>query len=170
MLYFFLTSFTFLETFVLPRVSRAVNAKITLEDGSIHPFFSVSLRGLKVQTSVIGEPLLSAKEVRVRYSLIDIIGGHINITEVKLDSPVINLIEDENGGTNLDPLLKSSKDEKKTATPAPVQKSKPLQLNVQTLTIANAKVQGISYRFCSALHCCDGYDYRKGGAAFSPAP
>ena len=38
------------------------------------------------------------------------------------------------------------------------------------VTTANAKVQGISYRFCSALHCCDGYDYRKGGAAFSPAP
>ena len=34
------------------------------------------------------------------------------------------------------------------------------------VTTANAKVQGISYRFCSALHCCDGYDYRKGGAAF----
>ena len=38
------------------------------------------------------------------------------------------------------------------------------------VTTANAKVQGISYRFCSALHCCDGYDYRKGGAAFPPAP
>ena len=34
------------------------------------------------------------------------------------------------------------------------------------VTTANAKVQGISYRFCSVLHCCDGYDYRKGGAAF----
>ena len=37
------------------------------------------------------------------------------------------------------------------------------------VTTANAKVQGISYRFCSALHRCDGYDYRKGGAAFPPA-
>jgi 5-methylcytosine-specific restriction endonuclease McrA len=37
------------------------------------------------------------------------------------------------------------------------------------VTTAAAKVQGISYRFCSVLHCCDGYDYRKGGAAFPPA-
>ena len=38
------------------------------------------------------------------------------------------------------------------------------------VTTANAKVQGISYRFCSVLHRCDGYEYRKGEAAFPPAP
>src|SRR5436305_14250463 len=74
-LYFFLTSFTCLEVFVLPRASQALNAKITLEDASISPFSKVSLRGLKVQTSVVREPLLSAREVRARYSLFDIIGG-----------------------------------------------------------------------------------------------
>jgi 5-methylcytosine-specific restriction endonuclease McrA len=37
------------------------------------------------------------------------------------------------------------------------------------VTTADEKVQGISYRFCSVLHCCDGYDYRKGGAAWRPA-
>ena len=31
---------------------------------------------------------------------------------------------------------------------------------------SKAKVQGISYRFCSALHRCDGYTYMKGNAAF----
>src|SRR2546422_10493705 len=96
-LYFFLTSFTFLEIFVLPRVNQALNAKITLQDASIRPFFKVTLRGVKVQTSVIGEPLLTARELQARYSLIDIIRGHINIEEVRFDSPVINLIEDENG-------------------------------------------------------------------------
>ena len=25
-------------------------------------------------------------------------------------------------------------------------------------------VQGISYRFCSVLHCCDGYEYGRGNA------
>jgi 5-methylcytosine-specific restriction endonuclease McrA len=38
------------------------------------------------------------------------------------------------------------------------------------VTAANAKVQGISYRYCTTLHRCDGYAYRKGGAAFPPAP
>src|SRR5947209_16658801 len=77
-LYFFVTSFTFLEVFILPRVNQAVNAKITLEDASISPFSKVTLRGLKVQTTVIGEPVLTARELRARYSLIDILRGHIN--------------------------------------------------------------------------------------------
>src|SRR5437667_12584768 len=72
-LYFFLTSFTFLELFVLPRVNQALNATVTLSDASISPFFKVKLFGLKVQTSTVGEPLLTAKEVRLRYSLVDII-------------------------------------------------------------------------------------------------
>src|SRR4051812_32344704 len=139
--YLLATSFTFLELFVLPKVSQTVNARITLEDASIRPFFKVTLRGLKVQTGGIGEPLLTAKEVRARYSLIDIIGGHINVSEVWLDSPTINLLEDENGGTNLGPLLKTSKEEKKPEPPAPSRKSKPLQLHVQSVTITNALIR-----------------------------
>jgi len=149
-IYFFVTSFTFLDLFVLPRVSQAVNAKFTLEDASIRPFFKISLRGLKVQTSALGEPLLTAKLVRARYSLIDIIGGHINVSEVRLESPVINLLEDENGATNLDPLLKSSSSsDKKPPAPSPPpasQKSKPLQLNVQSVTITNAIIRRLKQR------------------------
>src|ERR1041385_1232097 len=74
-LYFFLTSFTFLDAFVLPKVSQALSSKITLDDASIRPLFKVSLRGIKVQTGILGEPLLTAREARVRYSLFDIIGG-----------------------------------------------------------------------------------------------
>ena len=140
-LYFFLTSFTFLDAFVLPKVSQALNAKITLEDASIRPFFKVSLRGIKVQTGILGEPLLTAREARVRYSLFDIIGGHFNINEVLLDSPVINLTEDENGGTNLDPLLKSLKGETNAPSPNAPAKAKPIQLSVQNLTITNATLR-----------------------------
>ena len=28
----------------------------------------------------------------------------------------------------------------------------------------NTTVHGISYRFCSVLHCCDGYEYGRGNA------
>lgn len=36
------------------------------------------------------------------------------------------------------------------------------------ITIANSTVQGISYRFCTVLHRCDGYEYEKGEVAFPP--
>jgi hypothetical protein len=31
-------------------------------------------------------------------------------------------------------------------------------------------VQGISHRHCTVLQTCDGYSYKKGETAFSPAP
>src|ERR1043166_5724864 len=110
-------------------------------EASTPRFFKVSLRGIQVQTGILGEPLLTAREARVRYSLFDIIGGHFNINEVLLDSPVINLTEDENGGTNLDPLLKSLKGETNAPSPNAPAKAKPIQLSVQNLTITNATLR-----------------------------
>src|SRR5512137_3005371 len=86
--YFYLTSASFLKSFVLPRVSQAAGATVTVEDASISPFSSVTLRQLKVQTTGT-EPLVSVREVRVRYRLMDIIGGKINVAEVMVDSPVV---------------------------------------------------------------------------------
>jgi len=61
---------------ILPRVSKALNANITVSDASISPFHQVVLHNLKVQTTGT-EPLVSAPEVRLRYSLMQIIGGNI---------------------------------------------------------------------------------------------
>ena len=72
--YFIATSSGFFKSVILPRVSAAVNADITVSDASIHPFTSVTLRDLKVQPKG-QETLLTASEVRARYSLFDIIGS-----------------------------------------------------------------------------------------------
>jgi|GEM_PF-3958819 len=36
------------------------------------------------------------------------------------------------------------------------------------ITTKHQTVQGISHRFCTLLHRCDGYGYQKGAAQFSP--
>ena len=95
---------------ILPRVSKAMNAQITVSDASISPFSQVILRGLKVQTTG-PEPLLSAAEVRLRYSLMDIIKGKIRADEVTVAWPVIALIENADGTSNLDPLQKAQPEE-----------------------------------------------------------
>ena len=38
------------------------------------------------------------------------------------------------------------------------------------ITTDQGTVQGISHRFCTPIHRCDGYSYTKGNAAFPPAP
>ncbi|HWN96359.1 MAG TPA: hypothetical protein VNT99_15115, partial [Methylomirabilota bacterium] len=63
MIYFLGTSEWALKSVILPRVSQAMNAQVTVEGASISPFASVDMRGLKVQTTG-PEPLLTARQVR----------------------------------------------------------------------------------------------------------
>src|SRR5512137_1426748 len=81
--YFVATSSGFFKGVILPRVGKAMNAQVTVSSASISPFKQVVLRDLKVQTTG-AEPLVSATEVRLRYSLMDIIGGNIRVDEITL--------------------------------------------------------------------------------------
>src|SRR5215471_10540357 len=90
--YFIATSSAFLKGVILPRASKAMNANITVSDASISPFSQVVLHDLKVQTTG-AEPLVSASEVRLRYSLMDIIRGNLHVDEVTLASPTVTLVE-----------------------------------------------------------------------------
>src|SRR5215831_17041232 len=86
--YFVGTSSAFLKGVILPKVGKAMNATITVSDASISPFKEVVLKDLKVATTGT-EPLVMVPEVRLRYSLLDIIGGKINVDEVTLASPTV---------------------------------------------------------------------------------
>ena len=76
--YFVGTSSAFFKGVILPRVSKSINATVTVTDASISPFKKIILKNLKVQTTGT-EPLFTASEVRARYSLFDIIGGNIHV-------------------------------------------------------------------------------------------
>lgn len=106
--YFVVTSTGFFKGVVLPKVSAAMNAQVTVSDARISPFSQVTLKDLKVVTSGT-EPLVTASEVRARYSLWDIIGGNIKVAEVALVAPTVTLIENADGTSNLDPITKSQK-------------------------------------------------------------
>jgi uncharacterized protein involved in outer membrane biogenesis len=139
--YFVGTSSAFFKGVILPKVSRAINAQVTVSDAAISPFKQVVLRDLKVQTTGT-EPLLTAPEVRLRYSLMDIIGGHINVDEVTIVSPTIVLVENPDGTSNLDPILKSQKAEKPSK---PAEASKPLQVKVKKVALADATLRQVKW-------------------------
>ena len=72
--YFVVTSSGFFKGVILPKVSKAMGADVTVSDASIHPFSGVVLSNLKVQVKG-EETLLTAKEIRANYSLWSIIRG-----------------------------------------------------------------------------------------------
>ena len=142
-LYFIATSSAFLKAVILPRVSGALNAGVTVSDAAIHPFSGIVLRDLKVQAS--GQPpLVTASEVRVSYHLFDILGGNLHVDEIALVSPTIELVVNPDGSSNLDPILKALRS-KLVAGPKPAAAaangaSKPLQIDLGKLTLTNATI------------------------------
>jgi uncharacterized protein involved in outer membrane biogenesis len=136
--YFVVTSTAFLRGIVLPRVSKSMRAKITVADSTLKPFSQVYLKGLKVETTG-SEPLLTAEEVRVRYSLVDFLKGNINIHEITLQSPTIQIVQQPDGTSNLDPILEG-KDEKQD------KKSKgKVQLSIRNVALKNGTLRQLQH-------------------------
>jgi hypothetical protein len=138
-LYFVGTSAAVFKSVILPRVGKSMNATITVSDASISPFSRVVLKDLKV-TPNGKETLLTAQEVRARYSLFKIIGGTIKVDEVAVVSPVVEIVTAPDGSSNLDPILASQKDEPKKKKD---EKSEPPQVDLKKLALNNAIVRSI---------------------------
>src|SRR2546428_6304486 len=166
-LYLVATSAAFLKSAVLPRVSKALNAEITVGDASLSPFSRVVLRQLTVKTTG-AEPLLKANEVRLRYSLWSILGGNIKVDEVTLDSPAIQIVQNADGTSNLDPLLKR---EAQPAAQPPAGPSKPLRLDVRNVALKNVRLRAVQNSKDGARQTMElsdiniGLDQLKNGAA-----
>ncbi len=143
-LYFVATSSAFFKGVILPQVSKALGAKVTVQDASISPFSHVILHNLKVQADGT-EPVLTVAEIRARYSLKAILGGNIKVDEVAIVSPTISLVEQPDGSKNIDAILKALNkgSEKKSAPVKEKKPSKPMQVDVSKILISNATLRSI---------------------------
>ncbi len=138
--YFIATSSAFLKAMILPRVSASLNATVTVSDASIHPFSELTLRDLKIQATG-QEPLVTVSEVHVSYHLFDLLGGNIHVNEIALVSPTVELVENPDGTSNLDPILKALQSKQAPAKPSPSPKtSKPVQIDLGKLTLSDATI------------------------------
>jgi uncharacterized protein involved in outer membrane biogenesis len=138
--WFVVTSSGFFKGVILPRVGKALNAEVTVADASVSPLSRVVLHDLKV-TPKGAEPLLTAGEVRARYSLLAILRGNILVDEVAVVNSTITLVENADGTSNLDPLLKALEptEDKKPAKPA--KPSPPPALDIKAVRLNNATVR-----------------------------
>lgn len=135
--YFILTSSAFIKGVVLPRVGHALNAELTVTELQLSPLSQVSLKGLKLTPK--GQPqLLTANLVRVRYHGFALLRGNLEVDEITIESPVINLKQLADGSSNLDPLLEQPTASKRPAT---TDATKPLVLNLKQITIKNATLR-----------------------------
>ena len=134
--YFVATSEPFFKNVILPRVGKSLNARITVADASIKPFSQVVLRGVKVHT-IGAEPLATVQEARVRHSLMDILRGNIKVQEVTAVAPVIHIITNPDGTSNLDPILRSQQDQKPDKPDDKKPQDAPPKLDIGQIKIEN---------------------------------
>lgn len=103
-LYLFATSGTFVKSFVLPKVSEALNAKVAVSEASVGVLSgSVELKDLLVQAD--DTSLVSAKSARLQYSFWNLLGGRVRVSELAVDSPVVYVVKRGDGSSNLDPIV-----------------------------------------------------------------
>lgn len=129
--YLVVTSSAFFKAVILPRVGAALKATVEVESASISPFSQVEFRGLKVTTTG-AEPVVRAELARVRYSLFKILGGNIDVSELTLERPVIHIVAQPDGTSNLDPLLESDEE------------AEPPRLNIRNFTISDGIVRQLA--------------------------
>src|ERR1039458_2610712 len=136
------TSSGFIKRVILPRVSAAIHADVTVTDISVHPFSKITVRGLKVQAKG-QEPFITAPEVSVSYSLWSILGGNLRVYEAAFVSPTVALVENPDGSSNLDALKASNKKPSESKPPQPGKSAKPQQVDLGKLTLSNATIRKI---------------------------
>lgn len=138
--YFVVTSSAFLKKQILPRISRSINANVTVTSATIH-HSEIILREFKIQPT--NQPaLVTAREVRVKYRLFDIIGGNIHVDEIALVSPIVQIVQNADGTSNLGPLTKAKKKAAELKQPGPAP-SKPAQLYLRKLTITDGTFRNL---------------------------
>ena len=135
--YFVVTSAAFLKGVVLPRLGDAIHANVSVSSIVFSPSRQIVLRDLKVQAK--GQPpVLTVPELKVRYHLWDILRGKVHVDEIALVSPTVELVENPDGSSNLDPLLQALSGKRGAAeTPKPAKPSKPPQIDLGRLGLTN---------------------------------
>lgn len=141
--FFVVTSSGFLKSVVLPKVGAALNAKVDAESIALSAFSSVEIRKLSV-TPNGAETLATVEVARVRYNLMAILGGRMEVEEIFVGTPAVSLVQKADGSSNLDPILKKlSEGGPAPATGTPPAAGKPLQVDLRSLAVENAS---FSYR------------------------
>lgn len=144
LLYFVVTSSAFITSVVLPRVGGKLDSKITAQSVQLKPFSGINLSEV-TWTPNNAEPLIQSGDVRVQYSLMDIIGGRIVIHSVELNNAEVQVIQTADGRSNLDPILEALAKLSTDEPEDPSKSSEPVDLKVSNVTIKDSNVRVVRH-------------------------
>lgn len=133
-LYFILSSSAFLKAVVVPRVGKALNAKVTVDKVFLSPFSKLVVENVKVETTGL-EPVIQADRMSVNYSLFQLIGGAVALQDITVNGAKIRVIQQPDGKSNIDPLMQARAGE---TQPPPAAGAKPTALDIGKITVTKS--------------------------------
>jgi hypothetical protein len=133
--YFVVSSNSFFQYFIVPKLSSALNAELKVAHSDVRPFSGVELRDISL-TPKGREQLLGARNLRVRLQFSALLRGKIVLEEILVDRPEITVVTRVDGSSNLDPLLQPrSPSVGASASPA---------FEIKSLKLSNASLRHVS--------------------------
>ena len=88
--------------------------------------------------------LVTAKEFRLRYNLMAILRGNLVVNEVTIESPMLQVVQNADGTSNLDPILRSPPSAQ-PSTLAPDGDEESPRIDIQKVTVNDATMRLIKH-------------------------
>jgi AsmA-like C-terminal region len=128
---------------LLDQATAAVGADVRVREMSISLFSGIALKGLAVANPApFAGDLLTADAFVLRYRLIPLLAGRVDVERVALERPTLRLVMDARGGFNYERLGGSaSRSPRTSAFPAAV----PLRVVLKQLAVDQASVVMIDH-------------------------
>src|SRR5215471_3098291 len=83
--------------YVVAQASKYVNGDLTIDRLSGNLFSGIELEGIAI--SLDGRPVVSVKDIGLRYNLYQAITSNLTIDELRVNEPVVHVEEDGEGWT-----------------------------------------------------------------------
>ena len=106
------------------------------KSADINPWSEIVLRDLKVQSTNLA-PLVTAKEVRIKGSLFNFLGGNYRVEEALVESPTVQIVRNPDGTSNLDPVTRAWKRNAKRRKEG-ANASRPVEADIRRITVSDA--------------------------------
>lgn len=130
-----------LERSILDQARATLGTDLTLREMDISLLSGVTLEGIAVQNPApLQGELLTADAFVLRYRLLPLLAGRVEVERLALEKPVLALRMDAKGGFNYEKLGAPAAKDAKAPAPASAPAVVPLRIVMKSLAVENASI------------------------------
>lgn len=128
------------RVYVVAQASQYLNGEITVNRLGGNLFSGLELEGVSI--SLNGQPVVSARNIGLRYNLYQLITSDMTIDELRIDEPVVHVEQDGQGWT-LAELIKKQENEADRRGPQSPMKIDDIGISNGSIIVAAPAVSGV---------------------------